>query len=136
MASAQITLREKSLSSSRSGLRSRSLLLIEVGELLAFLSKLFEQRRRLPPVAMLFVKFADAIVDLLEADRVGIPHGPAAVGGEAVPVDIHHVDVHGAQRVAFVQNAGALVHQAIDAALADLLFRHRMLLHAGFSRRL
>src|SRR5260370_17918903 len=120
MASAQITLREKSLSSSRSGLRSRSLLLIEVGELLAFLSKLFEQRRRLPPVAMLFVKFADAIVDLLQADRVGIPHWPAAVGGEAVPVDINDSYFHGAKRLASVSTPAPLLHQGLDPSFLDL----------------
>src|SRR6516165_2627856 len=79
-------------------LRSSALLLVEVGELLAFLGELLEQRRGLPPVAVLLMEFRDAIVDRLQADRIGVPHGSAAVCREAVAVDVDDVDIHGAQR--------------------------------------
>jgi len=71
---------------------------------------------------MLFVKFADAVVNFFQADRVRIPHGPAAMRREAVAGEIDDVDIDGAQRVSFFQNARAFIHQRVDQAIDDLFF--------------
>src|SRR6187455_1057129 len=43
-----------------------------------------EQRRRRPALAVLLVEGGHALVDLLQADRVGVEHRPAAVARKAV----------------------------------------------------
>ena len=58
-------------------------------------------------------------VDLIQPDGVGIPHRTAAIGRESVAVQINDVDVDGAQRDAFLENARALIHQGIDATVDD-----------------
>ena len=77
---------------------------------------------------MLFLELADAVVDLLQADRVGVEHRAAAEGGEAVAVDVHDVDIDRAECVAFVEDAGPFVDQAVDRPLDDLFLRDRVLL--------
>src|SRR5215471_1714286 len=129
--SVDLELRRPRLRSVHIGLRPGAPLLIEVRELLSFFGELLEQRRRLPPIAMLFVELRDAVVNLLEADSIGIPHWPAAVRREAVAVDIDDVDIDGAQRVTLFENAGAFVDQRVDAAVDDLFLRDRVLLDAG-----
>src|SRR5690349_629088 len=80
-----------------------------------------EQRRRRPPRAVLLVEGGHAFVHLLQADRVGVEHRPAAIAREAVAREVDDVDVGGAQRVAFFQDLRALVHERVDLALDDLL---------------
>src|SRR5574341_2633832 len=72
---------------------------------------------------------ADAVEHLAQADGVGIEHRPAAIGREAVAREVHHVDVGGAQRDAFLQDARALVDERVDAALDDLVIRDLARLH-------
>ncbi len=104
------------------------LLPIEIGKRLARFGQPLEERRRFPPEAVFFLEMADAVVDLFEADRVGVEHRAAAEGGEAVAVDVHDVDIDRAERVAFVEDVGPFVDQAIDRPLDDLFLRDGVLL--------
>ena len=70
--------------------------LIEVGKALAFFSQTLEQRSGLPEFAVLLMKFADAIVNFFQADRIRIPHRAAAVRRETVAGEIDDVDIDGA----------------------------------------
>src|SRR5262249_16031231 len=85
---------------------------------------------------MLAMKFADAIINILQPDRIRVPHWPATISREAVTVDIDNVDVHGTQREAFLKNARAFVDQRIDAAFHDLLASDLSLRNSGFSSAL
>src|SRR5689334_9547687 len=87
----------------------------------AFARQPLEQRRRLPSLAVLFVEGGHAVVHLLQADGVGVEHRPAAVAREPVAGEVDHVDVGGAQRVAFLEDLGALVDERVDLALDDLV---------------
>src|ERR1051325_3791801 len=84
--------------------------LVKVGETLAFFSQTLEQRRRFPEFSVLLMKFADAIVNFFQADCVRIPHWAAAMRWETIAGEIDDVDIDGAQRVAFFQNARAFIH--------------------------
>src|SRR6478609_1396868 len=106
---------------------------IEVCEAFAFFHQTLQQRRRLPEFSVLPVKFADAVVNFFEADSVCIPHRPAAVRGETIAGEVDDVDIDGAQRVAFFQNARAFIHQRVDQAIDDFFFGDGVLLHAGLS---
>src|SRR5271154_6920213 len=83
--------------------------------------KTLQQRSGLPQFTKTLMEFADALVHVLEANGVRVPHGPAAIGGEAVAGHVNHVNVGGALGVTFFQNARAFVDQSVDAALHDLL---------------
>src|SRR5690348_9952958 len=96
------------------------LFLVEIREFLAFLRQALQERSRLPKFAMPRVKFLNALADLFQSNRVGIPHRPAAIGREAVAVEVNDVDIHRAQGDAFLENARALVDQSVDAAVKDL----------------
>ena len=78
-------------------------------------------RRRRPPRRPAAAMRAQGVRDLGEPDLVGVEHRTAAVGGEAVAVQIHDVDVGAALRDALLDDAGALVDERVDAALDDLL---------------
>src|ERR1700691_1054907 len=69
---------------------------------------------------MLLLKLRDALIDLLQSHRVGIPHRTTAIGGETIAVEIDDVDVNRPQRVSFFENSRALIYQRIDAAIDDL----------------
>ena len=86
--------------------------------------ELLDQRRDLPARTVLGFVGLDALGGLLHADHVvDLPHGPAAPGREAVAVEVHRVDVAGAQRDAFLEDLGALVGEPEQAALDDLVGR-------------
>src|SRR5579859_8196556 len=108
--------------------------LIEVSEAFAFFGQTLEQRRRLPEFSVLLMKFADAVVNFFQADCVRIPHGTAAVRGETIAGEIDDVDIDGAERVAFFQDARAFVHQCIDQAIDNFFLGDGVLLHASLSR--
>ena len=67
------------------------------------------------------MKLLDALIYFLQADRVCIPHRPAAIGREAVAVEINDVNIHGAQGIAFFQDACSFIHQRVDAAIHNFL---------------
>src|SRR5512135_1263371 len=91
-------------------------------EAFAFLGELDQQRRGLPHLSLVaLLELIDRGEHLGQADGVGVEHRAAAVGGEAVAGQVDHVDVRGAQRDAFLEDVGALVHQRVDQALDDLL---------------
>src|ERR1700675_3259209 len=96
----------------------------EFRERLALLSKLLQQRRRLPNLAMLLVELPHAIVHLLQANRVRVPHRTAAIRRESVAVEVDDVDIHGAKGVAFFKNARTFVDQRVDATVHDLVCRN------------
>src|SRR6202050_5582548 len=100
-------------------LRRHAFFLAELGECLALLCKALQQRGGPPDIAVLTMEFGDALVNFLEADGVGIPHGTAAECGKAVAVQINNVDVRSAQRIALLQNARPFFNQGIDAAICD-----------------
>src|SRR5262249_26083884 len=58
--------------------------------------------------------------DVLKAHGVGVKHRPAAIHGEAVAGDVDHVDVDGALRDSFLDDARAFVDEGVDTALDDL----------------
>ena len=64
---------------------------------------------------MLLLEPADAIVHLFQSHRVRVPHRPAAVGREAVAVDVDDVDVHGAEG----DDAGRLAREQGQRVVAD-----------------
>src|SRR3954467_13563904 len=81
---------------------------------------------------MLAVEFADALVHFLEAHGIGGPHGPAAMGREAVPIDIDDVYIHGPERETLLEDARALVHQRVDKAVDNFFLRDGALLDSRF----
>src|ERR1051326_1518560 len=117
-------------------LRRDARFLVKVSEAFAFFCQTLEQRRRLPEFTVLFMKFANAIVNFFQADRVCIPHGAATMRREAITGEIDDVDIDGAQRVAFFKNTRAFIDQRIDKAIDNLFFRDRVLLNTSFSRPL
>src|ERR1700730_5457076 len=104
----------------------------EFGEGFALLGETLQQWRGLPPIAEAPLKFADALVDLFQADGVGVPHRSTGIRGKAVAIEIDDVDVHGAKRDAFFEEARALVNQRVDAAIDDFLCENVALWDAGF----
>src|SRR5579884_782696 len=98
----------------------------QIREALSLARQLLQERRRAPPEAMRLMEPLHIGIDLVETDRVGIEHRPAAPGGEAIAGEIDHVDIAGAERDAFLENLRALIHQRIDRALDDLLIRDRL----------
>ncbi len=91
----------------------------EVGESFALVCEARQQRGWLPDFAVLAVKFGDARENLFQADRVRIPHGAAAIGGEAVAVEINNVYVRSAQGEPFFEDARAFVDESVEAAIHD-----------------
>src|SRR5215469_17831766 len=84
-----------------------TLLPVILSETLAMLGQMLQQGCRFPNLVMLFAKFADPLVDLLEANGIGVAHGASPISREAVAIDIDDVDVPRPQRVAFFQDARA-----------------------------
>src|SRR5207244_2242239 len=93
-----------------------------------------QQRRGRPLLAVCALELADAREHLAEADGVGPEHRAAAPGGEAVAVDIDHVDVGGALRDPLLEDARAFVHQRKHRAIDDLGVLDPALRDAGFLR--
>src|SRR4051794_14351491 len=75
----------------------------------AGLSQAAQERRRRPAVAVALMPGGDLVVDLAHTDRVGPVHQPAAIAREAEPVQPHHIDVAGPQRLALVKDFAGLV---------------------------
>src|SRR6185369_3910078 len=87
-----------------------------------FLGKFDEQGRGLPDLShVALAEFFDRGEHLGQAHGVGVEHRPAAVGREAVAGEVDHVDVGSAQRDAFLEDVGRLVHQRVDQPLDDFL---------------
>src|SRR5580704_7148251 len=80
------------------------------------------------------MEFFNAVVDLFQADGVGIPHGPAAIGRKAVAVEVDDVDIDRAQGVAFLENARAFVDQGVHATIDDFFLGNLALPNARLGR--
>src|SRR3954466_15540411 len=89
---------------------------IDGGESLSLAREPFQQWSGCPVVAMLPLKFDHLVVDLLEPDRVGVPHGPAAIGGKAVAGDVDCVDVGGTLSDAFGENARTFIDHDVGTS--------------------
>src|SRR5579862_2405275 len=100
------------------------------------LRELFQQGSRLPEFSVLPAEFAYAVVDVSQPDRIGIPHGPAAICRKTVAVEINNVDVDRAEREAFLENPCAFIDQGINAAVDDLGGRNLTLRNPGLGRPL
>jgi hypothetical protein len=61
-----------------------------------------------------------------------MPHGPPAIGGKSVAVEIDDVDVQGAERDAFFEQTRSLVDQRVDTAVDDFFRGDLALRNAGF----
>src|SRR5437870_387760 len=92
-----------------------TLVLIEIFETLACFRQALQQGSRFPQFAVLLMKFADPVIDFFEADGICIPHGPTPVTGEAISIEVDDVDINGAQRIAFLEDARPLVDQRVNA---------------------
>src|SRR4029077_5512703 len=77
------------------------------------------------------MKFADAVVHLLQSYRIGVPHRASSISWETIAVEIDDVDVDCAERVTFLQDARAFIDQGIDAAVDDFVGRNLTLRDAG-----
>src|SRR5436190_17275696 len=104
-----------------SGLHPHGAGLVPRAERGALARQPFEQRRRSPTLAVLLVETGHALVDVRQADRVGVEHRPAAKAWKPVSRQVDHVDVGGPQRVAFLEDLRSLVDERVDLALDDLL---------------
>ena len=113
-------------------LRSCALFSAKLSKRLALFGKLFQQGGGLPDFPMFTLKFGNAIVNLFQSHRVGIPHRSAAMRGETVTVDINNVDVGSTQRDALLQNARPFVHQSVEAAIGNFVRRDFSLRNFGF----
>src|SRR5580700_6161459 len=110
--------------------------LIKIDESFAFFGKPLQQRRRRPEVSVLLPDLLNPRIDLLQTDGIGVPHRPTTISGESVAIDINDVDVDGPQRVAFLQNPRAFVHQRVDDAVDDLFIGNRARCYTGVLARL
>src|SRR3989442_1673677 len=128
---ASIITASRVMRTTRLSLCCRALFFVEIGEGLACFRQPLEQRRGLPEFSVLAVKFADAIIDLLQAYCVGIKHRATAMGGEAIAVDINNVDVDRAQRITFFQDARAFVDQRVKTAVHHFFRRNLTLGNEG-----
>ena len=70
---------------------------------------------------MLLFELTNSIEDLSQAHGIGIPHGAAARGREAIAVNVNDVDVTGAKSDALLQDARPLIDEGVDRTLYDLL---------------
>ena len=66
-------------------------------------------------------KGADALIYRFEADAVGVKHGAAQIGREAIAIDVDDINIAGVLGNAFFENLGPLVHQGVHQALDDFL---------------
>src|SRR5262249_10732444 len=105
---------------------------VEAGEGRAAPGELRQQRGRGPAGPVPSLELPDPGVDRLHPDRVGIPHRPAAVGGEPVAVDVNDVDVAGPQGDPLFQDSRALVDEGVDGPLDDLVGSNSARRDAGF----
>src|SRR6185437_12782960 len=103
-----------------------------IREALALADQLLQERRRFPVEPVTLVEALDVLQHALEADRIRIEHRPAAPGRKTVTRDIHNVDIAGPQGDALLQQHGALVDRAVDAALDDFLIADVAALDALF----
>src|SRR5260370_3399348 len=93
----------------------------EFGECFALLGERLQQRSGAPGFARLLVKFADAIVNILQTHSIRIPHRAATIGRETVAVEIDDIDVHGAKGKTFFEDARTFVDERVEAAIYDFL---------------
>src|SRR5690606_5199910 len=90
-------------------------------DLPTFGGELFQEWRYgeiLPELGRVLLEF---VHDGSQADRIGVVHRTAPIGGPAVAIDPHDVDVGCANGNAFFQNLRALVDHRIDATLQNFL---------------
>src|SRR5436190_1257489 len=80
---------------------------------------------------MLLFELANSLIDAIDSDGVGVPHGPATPGRKAVAMDIHDVDIGGAEGEAFFQDFRSFVDEGEDRALDNFLGVDRSALNAG-----
>src|SRR6202795_3684018 len=105
-----------SLSPTGQALGRRNLFFVELRKRLTRFRQALQERSRFPEFSVLLMEFANALVDLLQPHRVGIPHRPAPVAWKSIAVEIDDVNVNCTQRISFFENPGSLVYQRIDAA--------------------
>src|SRR5579872_1858857 len=97
------------------------MLLVELGEGFPRLRQAPQQRSRRPEFSVLLMEFANALIDLLQPDSIGMPHGAAAIGGKSITVEINNVDVDGTQRESFFENPRSFVYQRINTAIDNFV---------------
>src|SRR5215472_4327599 len=97
------------------------LLPAEVGKAAALFREAPQQRSGCPELSVSTVEMADAFKHVLQPHSVRIPHGTAAIRGEAVAIDVDDVDIDRAQGEALLKDVRAFIHQRIHAAIDDLL---------------
>src|SRR5271165_7516902 len=91
------------------------------GQGLAFGNPLGDQRGRGPEVvAGAGGELLHPPGHLVQAHFVGIEHRTAAIRRKPVAAEVNHIDVRGPQGDTFLQEAGALIDQGIDAAFDNL----------------
>src|SRR5690606_3906039 len=83
-----------------------------------------------PVAAVLLMPGRDLIVDLAGADGVTPVHQPAAPAREAETMQPHHVDVAGADRLAFLEDLAGLVDRGEQKSMQNFLVAERALLYA------
>src|SRR5580704_10543168 len=91
----------------------------EFGEGFALLGELLQQGSRTPDFAMMFLKFADAFVNVTQAHGIRVPHRAAAIGWESVAVEIDDIDVDGPRSKPLFEDARPFVDQGVEAAIHD-----------------
>src|SRR5262249_27446416 len=93
---------------------------------------LTQQVRGTPARTVALMPGRDLVVDLAGADRVGPIHQSAMIAREAEAVEPHHVDIAGADGLAFLQDLARLVDGGEEQPAQDLLVRKALLLKALF----
>src|SRR6202140_1122916 len=79
-----------SLSPTGQALGRRNQLFVDFCERLTRFSQALQKRRRFPGFSVLLMEFANALADLLQPHRVGIPHRNAPVAWKSIAVEIAH----------------------------------------------
>ena len=69
------------------------------------------------------MKLVDALVNILQTNRICVPHWAASVWRKAVTIDVDDVDIHGAHGEAFIEDTRALVDERIYTTIDDLVLR-------------
>src|SRR5262245_25946974 len=98
---------------------------IEGGESLSIAHERFKQWSRCPVLAMLTSKFENAFVNLVNPDRVRVPHRAADIGRKAVAGNVDRVDVCGALSESLRKNARAFIDHDVDTSFDDFFIAYR-----------
>src|SRR5215470_6669585 len=73
---------------------------------------------------MLLTKCKNTAQNLVQTYRVRVPHRAPAIGRETVSGKINRIDIPGAQRVTFFENAGTFIDHHEKAPLDDFFSRN------------